>query len=49
MMMVVVGVDVVDAAVVVVEVKGAVVVVVVSELKLNLDKKRKSPTSHDIM
>jgi NADH:ubiquinone oxidoreductase subunit 6 (subunit J) len=48
-MMMVVGVEFVDA-VVVVEAKGAVVmvvVVVVSEPKLNLDEKRKSTTSHD--
>ena len=38
-MVVVVGTEVVDAAIVVVEVKGAVVVVVVSESSLNLDEK----------
>ena len=47
-MMMVVGVDVVDAAVVVVEVEGAVVVVVVSEPKLNFDEERKSTMSHDL-
>ena len=46
-MMVVVGVDVViDAAVVVVEAKGAVMVVVVSEPNSNLDEE-KSTVSHD--
>ena len=46
-MMMVVGVEAVEAAVVIVEAEGAVVVVVVSEAKLNFDEKRKSTTSHD--
>ena len=46
-MMMVVGVEAVEAAVVIVEAEGAVVVVVVSEAKLNFDEKRKSTMSHD--
>ena len=37
----------VEAAVAVVEAEGAVIVVVVSEAKLNFDEERKSTTSHD--
>ena len=43
----VVGVDTVDAAIVVVGAKRAVVVEVVSEAKLNFDEERKSTMSHD--
>ena len=45
-MMMVVGVEAIEAAVVVVEAEGAVIVVVVSEAKLNFDDERKSTVSH---
>ena len=45
-MMVVVGIEIVDAAAVVVEAERAVVVVVVSEVK-NSDEEGKSTMSHD--